>query len=130
MKTHVLSLLLLLSFSGIYAQTQISGKVVGGAGNPPLPGVTVVIKGSKTGTSTDADGKFSIATTGTGNVLTVSYIGYVKQEIEVGSKTYFEITLVEDATGTFGSGGYGVGYSASEKIFGICHSGDFRICAG
>jgi hypothetical protein len=47
MKTHVLSLLLLLSFSGIYAQTQISGKVVGGAGNPPLPGVTVVIKGSK-----------------------------------------------------------------------------------
>jgi TonB-linked SusC/RagA family outer membrane protein len=98
MRTHVLSLLLLLSFSGIYAQTQISGKVTGGAGNPPLPGVTVVIKGSKTGTTTDTEGKFSIASAGPGTVLSFSYIGYVKQDVEVGNKTYFDITLVEDAT--------------------------------
>ncbi|WP_221393005.1 SusC/RagA family TonB-linked outer membrane protein [Dyadobacter sp. NIV53] len=98
MKTHVLSLLLLLSFSGVYAQTQISGKVLGGAGNPPLPGVTVVIKGTKTGTTTDSEGKFSIAAAGANTILTVSYIGFVKQEIEVGNKTYVDITLLEDAT--------------------------------
>ena len=98
MRANVLSLLLLLSFSGVYAQTQISGKVIGGAGNPPLPGVTVVIKGAKTGTSTDAEGKFSITADGPASILTISYIGFTKQEILVGSKTYFEVTLAEDAT--------------------------------
>ncbi|CAG5003085.1 TonB-dependent receptor P3 [Dyadobacter sp. CECT 9275] len=98
MKKHVLSLLLLLSFSGVFAQTQISGKVVGGPGNPPLPGVTVVIKGGKTGTTTDAEGKFSIMSESPGSVVSVSFIGFVKQEIEVGNRTYLDITLVEDAT--------------------------------
>ncbi|MCE7059742.1 SusC/RagA family TonB-linked outer membrane protein [Dyadobacter sp. CY343] len=98
MRKLVFGLLLLLSFSEVYAQTKISGKITGGAGNPPLPGVTVVVKGSKTGTTTDTEGAFSIAVPGPGTVLSISYIGYVKQEIEVGNKTYFDITLLEDAT--------------------------------
>jgi TonB-linked SusC/RagA family outer membrane protein len=70
---------------------QITGNVKDGLGNP-LPGASIVIKGSKTGTLTDVNGNFKI-TANVGSVLIVSFIGYENQEITVGSQTNYQIIL-------------------------------------
>ncbi|WP_170113552.1 TonB-dependent receptor [Mucilaginibacter yixingensis] len=74
----------------------IKGQVVDEKGQP-LPGVTVLIKGSTVGTQTDINGKFSltIPSDKTNAVLVISFIGYTSQEIEVGNKTMFSIQLKE-----------------------------------
>jgi TonB-linked SusC/RagA family outer membrane protein len=72
---------------------EVKGKVTSEDGNP-LNNVTVVIKGTNTGTTTDINGLFTITARDTKSVLAVSYIGYISQEIVIGSKTFFEISLV------------------------------------
>ena len=62
----------------------------------PMTGVTVIIKGTTTGTVTDLDGNFSLNVS-TGDVLVLSFIGYVSQEIVVGSQSHLNITLLEDS---------------------------------
>ena len=77
------------------ADRPITGRVVDGK-NEGLPGVSIVLKGTVVGTTTDADGRFSLNITDDGAVLQVSYIGYVTQEITVGSRSDISLTLVED----------------------------------
>jgi len=74
----------------------IQGSVTDDKGSP-LPGTTVVVKGSAgLGTSTDAEGKFSL-TVPTGNeTLVVSAIGYVAQELPLGGRTTLTVKLVTD----------------------------------
>jgi TonB-linked SusC/RagA family outer membrane protein len=88
---------LLLSAS-VLAQPTVTGRVTTGPDKAPLPGVSVLVKGTTTGTSTDADGKFSIAVPDNNAVLLVSFIGYTTQEIAVGNQTNLEIDMVEDVT--------------------------------
>ena len=64
----------------------------------PVPGVSVVIKGTLTGTATGADGKFSIVVPNANTVLVFSYVGYLTQEITVGSQRQITVELQEDAT--------------------------------
>jgi TonB-linked SusC/RagA family outer membrane protein len=63
-----------------------------------LPGVSILIKGSKSGTVTDQNGNFSIKANA-GDVLTVSYIGYIKQEVTVSGQDFYTIVLNDDAQG-------------------------------
>ena len=67
----ILTLLLALSVQFVFAQKTISGTVSDEAG--PLPGVNVVIKGTKIGVETDFDGKYSIQAK-QGDVIQFSYI--------------------------------------------------------
>lgn len=62
----------------------------------PLPGVNVVEKGTTNGTSTDASGRFSLRVQDERSVLVFSFIGFVTQEVQVGSQTNFSITLATD----------------------------------
>ena len=86
----------LLVFSALtaLAQTPLSGKVVSEQ-NEGIPGVTVSIKGTTRGTTTDADGVFRLNAT-TNETLVFSYVGYTRQEAVVGSQTTFSIKLVPD----------------------------------
>lgn len=61
-----------------------------------LPGATIVVKGTSIGAVTDASGNFSINVPGSDAVLIISSIGYVTQEIAVGSQTVISITLNTD----------------------------------
>lgn len=63
----------------------------------PLPGVTVVIKGTQTGTLTDIDGRYQINAQ-QGQVLTFSFVGFVSQEIQVGAQSEINVRLNEDVT--------------------------------
>ncbi|ANQ49667.1 TonB-dependent receptor [Flammeovirga yaeyamensis] len=74
----------------------VKGKVVDTDGVSPLPGVNVSIKGTTIGTITDFDGKFSIELNSGQNVLSVSFIGYKTQEIEVGARTQVDVTMQID----------------------------------
>ncbi|MFN8349628.1 MAG: SusC/RagA family TonB-linked outer membrane protein [Spirosomataceae bacterium] len=62
----------------------------------PLPGVNVIEKGTISGSITDAEGKFKLSVKSDKSVLSFSYIGYIGQEIEVGTKTFFAIRLTTD----------------------------------
>ena len=90
-------LLLLLMTTVVKAQTSsISGVVVAKEDNLPMPGVTIRVSGTSTGTQTDVDGKFKIDVS-QGAKLVASFIGYTTQEIPVTSQTNYKITLVAEA---------------------------------
>ena len=80
-------LLLACLFAGIsaWAQGTVTGTVTD-ANDEPLIGATVLVKGTSVGTSTDIDGKFSIAAA-QGKTLVVSYVGYTTQEVPVKGST-------------------------------------------
>lgn len=91
-------LLGIILFAPLNAQTQqnlIVGQIFDTANNEPLIGVSVLVKGTATGTLTDINGKFSIAAP-TGSTLVLTYIGFEKQEVNVGTKKSLQIQLKED----------------------------------
>lgn len=83
---------------GVSAQTDarktVKGVVLSGENSDGIPGVSVVVKGTPNGTTTNTEGEFSIDA-GTGNTLVFSFIGYESQEVAVGNKTNIEVRLKE-----------------------------------
>ena len=83
-----------LATTEVQQSKRVSGKIVDSEG--PLIGATVLEKGTSNGTVTDIDGNFSLDVN-PGATIVVSYVGYISQEIKVGSQSNFNITL--DAEG-------------------------------
>src|SRR5258708_38643739 len=82
-KTLLLSLCLLLAIAEVFAQTHtVTGKVTGKDDGLPIPGVSVSISGTTTGTQTNAEGKYTV-TVADGAKLTFSFIGYAPQTLTV-----------------------------------------------
>ncbi|MEW2923078.1 TonB-dependent receptor [Muricauda sp. ANG21] len=75
-------------------QQRISGTVTD-VGGMPLPGASVVEKGTTNGTQTDFDGNFSLEVSSADPILMVSYIGFTSKEIEVDDQAFLEIILQE-----------------------------------
>jgi iron complex outermembrane receptor protein len=86
-----LGLSLLLLFSGVLSAQQISGNISDETG--PLPGATIIVQGSTTGTVADFDGNYSISA-GTGDVLVFSYVGFSAQEVPVGGQNTIDVVLM------------------------------------
>src|SRR5690606_6799136 len=76
-------------------QRRISGKVSDESGNP-IQGASVVVTGTSNGTSTDANGNFSLEVSGSNISLSVSYIGFLKSEVSIGNQQNINIILKED----------------------------------
>ncbi len=76
----------------------ISGKVTDSTGGS-LPGVSVVVKGTTTGTITDGDGKYSLGNVPANATLVFSFVGMKSQEIAAGGKTSINVTLVDETIG-------------------------------
>ena len=91
--TFLLSMICLFTFA---QGKQIQGVVKDATGEPMI-GVNVLVKGTANGAITDLDGNFTISDVKSSDVLVVSYIGFLTQEIEVGSKTSFNVILKEDS---------------------------------
>ncbi len=104
---------MLAGVSAAWAQTRtITGKVTSSDDGSPVPGVNVQVKGTSTGTVTDATGSYSISV-GNDAVLVFSFIGYVTQEVAVGSQTTIDVVLQSDVTAL--SEIVVVGYGTQEK---------------
>jgi len=102
-----------LMYQVSYAQSKVvSGKVSDASG--PLPGVSVIVKSTETGTSTDASGSFSISAPENAT-LVISFIGYEKQEIKVGNRTSINVSLVSDNTALSEVVVVGVGYGTQKR---------------
>lgn len=65
-----------------FAQGTLTGTVVDGELGGPLPGASVVVKGTSNGTSTDFDGNFTLEVNQNSGTLIVSYIGFIKKQVE------------------------------------------------
>lgn len=78
------------------AESLITGRVTDASSGQPLVGVTIVIQGTTSGTTTDSDGRFSLNVPDLNIKLLFSYIGYEPQEISLNGKTNLEIKLTED----------------------------------
>lgn len=76
-------------------QTEIKGVVTDSDGQP-LPGVSILEKGTTNGTQTDFEGVFQINTTDVNAVLVFSYLGFLTQEIPIDGNTDFSVSLQED----------------------------------
>jgi TonB-linked SusC/RagA family outer membrane protein len=80
-----------------FAQSkEIKGTVTAASDNSPLPGATVVVKGSTRGTSTDIDGKYSILADPS-DILVITFIGMETVERTVGNNTILDVSLQENA---------------------------------
>ncbi len=88
---------LFLSSLSLFAQNQkVTGTVTDAKGDP-LPGVTVVLKGSTGGTITDISGNYTLGNIPGNGTLVFSFIGMKNQEMVVGGKSNINVTLLEDA---------------------------------
>lgn len=95
-----LTLLFLLVCSSITAQNtnfSVSGTVTSSEDNMPLPGVSIVLKGTTSGITTDFDGKYSINVPNGSGSLVFSYIGFKTREVSVNSQSIINISLETDA---------------------------------
>ncbi|MCG8309906.1 MAG: carboxypeptidase-like regulatory domain-containing protein, partial [Cytophagales bacterium] len=76
----------------------VTGKVTDTEDASALPGVNVIVKGTSQGTVTDIDGNYSLNVPGEATVLVFSSVGYVQEEIVVGSQTIIDLSMVLDVT--------------------------------
>ena len=91
-------LMVLLTGMAFAQQKTIKGKVTDETG-APVPGATVIVKGTTTGTVTDMDGNFTFGVSATAKTLVVSFIGMTPQEIMVGNQTSFSVKMVSETIG-------------------------------
>lgn len=114
-----------VAFNSISAQTQttsnteitVKGIVTDDNGPLPLPGVNIVLKGSKIGAITDENGAFTFPKAlSSGDVLVFSYLGYEKQEIKIDtSTTFINLVLSTDLVEIMGAPNTDIPYKSKRK---------------
>jgi TonB-dependent starch-binding outer membrane protein SusC len=81
--------------SPVFQDLTVSGQVLDDT-NTPLPGVNIVVKGTTNGTTTDAEGKYTLTVPSGNAVLIFSFIGYVTQEVSVSNQNVINVSLQSD----------------------------------
>ena len=99
MKKSLLVFFLALFTIQVMAQNRsVTGTVMDAEADSPLPGVSILIKGTSTGTVTDIDGKYSLDVPGSSSVLVFSYLGYGNIERAVGNNSDINVDLKAEAS--------------------------------
>ncbi|MDT7828442.1 TonB-dependent receptor [Pricia sp. S334] len=97
MKSIILFFLLISAPMGLWAQGQITGTVTSAGDGMPLPGASVIIKGTTVGTTTDFDGNYILEDAAADATLVFSYIGFSSVEIPVDGQSRIDVAMQEDA---------------------------------
>ena len=105
----------------IAQKVSITGMVVDKSGNP-LPGASIIEKGTTNGTETDFDGNFKISVKNDDAILVIQYLGYAKKEVSVKDKTTLKIVLNEDAAALDEIVVIGYGTLSRSKVLGAVTS--------
>ncbi|GAB2785079.1 SusC/RagA family TonB-linked outer membrane protein [Rhabdobacter roseus] len=96
---HLLLLFLCFSTAQLRAQSvTVRGKVTAQENGSALPGVSVVVQGTNTGTTTDAEGNYSLSVSAGNTVLSFSFIGYLAQRVTVNNQTVINVALETDVS--------------------------------
>ncbi|MDX5422727.1 MAG: SusC/RagA family TonB-linked outer membrane protein [Hymenobacteraceae bacterium] len=95
--TLIVLLLTVCWAPGVLAQDNlVSGRVTGAEAGLGLPGVSVIVKGTTTGTATDANGEYQIRVPDQNATLVFRFLGYETQEVAVGNRSVVNVTLSTD----------------------------------
>lgn len=103
--------------SSTQQQKSVSGKVTDSAGGP-LPGVSVVVKGTTNGTITDMNGNYTLGNVQSKSILQYSFVGMKTEEVAVEAKSVINITLTEEAIGIEEVVAVGYGVQRKESVTG------------
>ncbi|WP_200980203.1 TonB-dependent receptor [Echinicola sp. 20G] len=96
-KVLLLGLLVLLVNTVVFGQSRtVTGVVSSSADGEPIPGATVLVKGTSVGVATDLDGQYSINVPSNGSVLIFSFVGMKSQEAEIGNRSIVNVALESD----------------------------------
>jgi TonB-linked SusC/RagA family outer membrane protein len=106
------NLIVIIPAEGQQPQT-VRGKVTTAQGEP-IPGVTVMLKGTNSGTVTDVNGSYSITIQQPNDVLVFSFVGLLTQELEIGEQSTINVTMKEDIVGV--DEVVIVGYGSQRKV--------------
>ncbi|RIV17612.1 SusC/RagA family TonB-linked outer membrane protein [Fibrisoma montanum] len=83
-------------YAAVPADQTISGRVTDGSTGNGLPGVSIVVKGTGRGTTTDSEGAYRLSVPDGNATLIFSFIGYLTQEVAVGNRSTVDVTLAVD----------------------------------
>jgi hypothetical protein len=86
-----------ISISNAMAQKTVTGKVT--ADGSPLPGVTVILKGTTNGTVTNPDGVYTLTVPQNATTLVFTFIGMKSQEVQIGNQSTIDVAMVADVIG-------------------------------
>jgi len=109
----IFSVLMLFTSVAWAQERTVSGRVTSADDGSALPGVNVVVKGTTQGTITDADGAYRITLPSGSTAISFSFVGFVSQDVEVGSRAVVDVQLATDVTQL--SEVVVTGYSSIEK---------------
>ena len=100
LKNKLMNALLLVVFVSCQVLAQgitVKGKITSQTDGGTLPGVSVSLKGTSRGTTTDPNGNFTLNNADAKGTLVISYSGYTTQEVAIGNRSTINLSLVEDA---------------------------------
>lgn len=95
MKNRIFLLIGMMLFSCLAMAQQVTGTVTSSEEGAPIPGVSVIVKGTNNGTYTDEEGKYSLDAESSAT-LVFSFVGYTTQEVQVGNTTLINVALAPD----------------------------------
>lgn len=96
-KVLLLGLALLFATASAFAQGRVvTGTVTSGEDGLPIPGASVIVKGTTIGTATDLDGRYSLNVPQENNTLVFSFVGSVTQEVNIGNRSQVNVVLQPD----------------------------------
>ena len=98
LKPALILIMMVASLNLAIAQVSVSGNITDAEDGSGIPGVNVLEKGTSNGTVTDIDGKFNLNVADQNAVLVISFVGYLSQEITVGSQSNISVQMAVDVT--------------------------------
>src|SRR5690554_3515977 len=93
MKILLLITVAILMGGNLYAQQTITGTVTEDSTGEPLPGATVILKGTTTGSVTNVDGTYSLTVPNLQDTLIFSFVGYNNQEVPISGRSVIDIQM-------------------------------------
>lgn len=100
MRKNLLVSILLVCLLWVPAWAQdrtITGRILAAEDGSPIPGASILLKGTNKGANTDANGSYSIGVPSAGGRLVFSFVGSATQEIEIGNRSTIDVRLANDA---------------------------------
>ncbi|MFO7613666.1 MAG: SusC/RagA family TonB-linked outer membrane protein [Bacteroidales bacterium] len=97
--TIFFAFLLFAGMQSAFAQTEVKGSVTDAADGSPLPGVTIIVKGTLTGVITDAQGMYAINVPSGYNELVFSFVGMKTVEVKIDGRAVIDVQMSEDVFG-------------------------------
>jgi len=110
-------LMVLMTGMAFAQQKTITGKVIDESG-ASIPGVSVLVKGTTTGTVTDIDGKYNLSVPSKADLLTFGFVGMISQDVQIGQKSVIDVTMKTEVVGVDEVVVVGYGTRKKEEITG------------